>query len=278
MAFLRVIEVISGPRGGQGTKITDLKITFDIIKTSSKTPNKAQITIYNLSKQTAKLMTTHGNHLTLRTGYQDETVAAIFFGDIDRGVTYMKGTERITEIEAYEGQSKTSSHQVSLSFAENTPLSVVLQAATDPLGFPVKGLELIPTGAMYQEKGFSFIGMAVDAVKEILARVGLTYTIQNEQLMIMVPGGVAETSGLLLTAESGLITVPSPIDEKANPPTASTPVRWKFISLLFPELNPGAAFTVKSNTANGVLRVDTAHFSGDNWTDKFQVEVEARAI
>ncbi|MDR0473580.1 MAG: hypothetical protein LBH43_07920, partial [Treponema sp.] len=75
MAFMRYVEVTVGPKNGTGFKIDGLKISFHIEKTDSSEPNKSTIKIYNLTQETSSKVTVADNHIQLRAGYKDETVA-----------------------------------------------------------------------------------------------------------------------------------------------------------------------------------------------------------
>jgi hypothetical protein len=149
VAFLRYVEVIVGPKGGEGFKITGLKISFNIEKTKSADPNKSKIKIYNLSLDTSNKVSVSGNHITLKAGYEDERVAAIFFGDVLKGHRDKEGTEYYTELEVFDGRSAIMAGQVSVSYAKGTDARTVAQGFLDAIGLPYKGIENIP-GAAYE--------------------------------------------------------------------------------------------------------------------------------
>lgn len=279
MAFKRVVEVIVGPKGGEGFKISGLKIVFSIEKTDSADPNKSKIQIYNLSQDTHAKVAVAGNHITLRAGYEDETVAAIFFGDVLKGARRKDGTEFITELEVFDGRTAVMSGQVSVSYAMGTEARTIVQAFVDAIGLSYKGMENVPADEAYPH-GYSFIGMAADGLKDVLNRYDLTFTIQNEMLFIIRPGEAADKTGLKLTAETGLLTTPEPISDKTSDDDTETDAsnRWKFSTMLFPELVPGAACRVESSTLNSEVVISKAVFNGDNWGGDYQVDIEGEVI
>ncbi len=111
MAFIRHVEAIIGPKGGNGVKINGLKIAFSIEKTDKPEPNTSKIQIYNLSKDTHNQISVAGNHCTLKAGYTDETIAAIFFGHVVKGTRTKCGTDYITELEVKDGRAALRDHQ-----------------------------------------------------------------------------------------------------------------------------------------------------------------------
>jgi hypothetical protein len=279
MAFLRHVEVTVGPKEGEGFKIDGLKIAFSIEKTDSTDPNKGKIQIYNLSAATSAKVTVAGNHITLKAGYEDETIAAIFFGDVLSGERKRSGNEYVTELEVFDSRAAVMASQVSVSYAKETEASTIVQAFLDAIGKPYKGADLVPTGEKYPH-GYAYIGMATDGLRNVLNRYNLTYTIQNEMLYIMKPGEATETTGLKLSFKTGLLTNPQPVSDKTGDADEKIEAanRWKFSTMLFPELNPGAACKIESDTLNGDVKVKNATFSGDNWDGDFRIDIEAEAI
>jgi len=275
LAYRRIVEVTVGPKGGDGLKIKDLKIAFSIEKTKSVDPNKGTIRIYNLSLDTSNKVSISGNHATLKAGYEDESVAAIFFGDVLKGVRKKEGTDYYTELEVFDGRSSVMAAPVSVSYAKGTDAKTVAQGFIDAIGMPVKGMENIP-GAAY-DHGYSYIGMAGDGLMEVLDRYDLAYTIQNEMLYILKPGEAAESTGLKLTPKTGLLTTPQAVSDKTgvDDEEEEPANRWKFSTMLFPQLLPGAACVVESSTLNGQVMIDKAVFNGDNWLSDFKIDIEA---
>jgi hypothetical protein len=278
VAFIRKVEVLVGPKGGEGFKIDGLKTAFTIEKTDSPDPNKSKIQIYNLSPDTSAKVTVAGNHITLKAGYEDETVAAIFFGDVLKGRRYRDGNDFCTELEVFDSRTAVFSGQVSVSYAKDTDAMTVVQAYLDAIGLPFKGQENVP-GETYPH-GYCFIGMAGDGLRDVLNRYGLMYTIQNEMLYIIKPGEAADKTGLKLTPKTGLLTTPQPVSDKTADGDTGTEAgnRWKFSTMLFPELLPGAACKVESSTLNGEIIIAKAVYSGDNWTGDFKIDIEGDAV
>jgi hypothetical protein len=274
MAFMRKVEVVVGPKGGEGFKIDGLKIAFTIEKTDSPDPNKSKIQIYNLSPDTSAKATVAGNHITLKAGYEDETMAAIFFGDVLKGRRYRDGNDYCTELEVFDSRTEVFSGQVSVSYSKDTDAMTIVQAYLDAIGLPFKGQENVP-GETYPH-GYCFIGMAGDGLRDVLNRYGLMYTIQNKMLYIIKPGEAADKTGLKLTPKMGLLTTPQPVSDKTEDDDTGTEAsnRWKFSTMLFPELLPGAACKVESLTLNSEVIICKAVYSGDNWMGDFKIDIE----
>jgi hypothetical protein len=227
-----------GPKNGTGFSIKDLRIEFKIEKSDSADPNKGTVKIYNLSNDTHEKVIVADNHITIKAGYQDETVASICFGDVLRGYRETDGMDRITVLEIYDARIAMMSGYVSVSYAKGTTASTVAQAFLDALGLAYKGLENIPAGEKYEE-GFAFMGQVTDGLKVVLDRYGLSFTVQNEMVYIMAPGQPSETVGLeaavciLASIAAGILAILTVYRFVERNPGAT--LDWKlFIPLFIP--------------------------------------------
>lgn len=277
MAFGRKVELYVGKKDNEALKITQLKIEFEVTKTNSTgtNTNNAKIKIYNTNEETTKQLCTAGSHIILKAGYEDEVVSTILIGDIVKGEKSKDSSDTMVEIEVTDGRTNIMEGNISVSYAKDTDVSTVVQAFTDALGFPVKGTENI-TSSMKFAHGYSYIGMAGDGLKQVLNRVGLTYIIQNEMLYIKSPEQSVENLGLKLSKNTGLLTVPTHVSDKNDSSEQETKNRWKFNTMLFPQLMPDAVCKVESSSLNGQIIIEKAVFKGTNFDGDFIVEIEGR--
>ncbi len=279
MAFKRVIELTIGPPGELGKKIKDLRINFSIEKTDTESQNIANIKIYNLSKETSSEVGKVNNKVILRAGYEDETgISNLFFGDIKSAIDRKEGVARILEINAYDGYANVQNKNISISFSAGTPVQQVFDNIVDVFGLPLTN-PIVNLSGQYVN-GYSFVGKAKDALTEVLKRVNKDWTIQNQQLVILSPGETIERTGLLLSSDTGLIDQPEALNDSDENQleTDDVPKRWRIKSLLYPQLLPGAEIQVRSNIVNGIFRVETANFEGDNFEGDFIAEIEVIAV
>jgi hypothetical protein len=279
MAFIRQVEATIGPKGGEGVKINGLKIAFEIEKTDKPDSNTAKMQIYNLSKDTHDKIAVAGNHCALKAGYADETITAILFGDVVKCTRKKSGTDYITEIEVKDGRVAVMAGQVSISYAKDTDALTIAQDLIDAIGLPSKGTELIPSDAKYPGS-FSDIGQAADILRKVLNKYDLKYTIQNEMIYILKEGEAAESTGLRLAPETGLLTIPQPVSDKTEETdtTKEAVNKWAFRTMLFPQLIPGAACKVESSSITTEMKITKAKFTGDNWLSDFAIDIEAEVL
>jgi hypothetical protein len=287
MAFKRQIEIISGPVGGTQISVSEGYMSFDIEKTKSKTPNKANIKLYNLLDTTMTRMGWSKNKIIVKAGYEDEGgLSSIFFGDLVKSTISKDGKLRVLEIEAMDGYKNIQDKNVSLSYAGGTRVSVVLGDILNVLALPL-GAEKPQTSEIYSG-GFVFVGKAKDALSQVMSRLGYKWTIQNEQILIYQQGqGVVSTS-LLLTPKTGLLKIDrveqdTSVDLAAEGISSKstekkTPIAYNIETLLFHQIIPGAIVKIESSVVNGTFQVDSAKLTGDNFGGDFKIEAEVWAV
>lgn len=279
MAFQRYIELSVTTKDGESVKIDELRIDFDIERTSSEKNNRAVVRVYNLTKETSAKISEADGHILLRAGYKDEAVGTIFTGDIVRGTREREGNDYITTIEAFDGRTAVMSGIVSLSYAPDTDALTVAQALLDAIGLANKGTDLIPSGEKYAH-GYCFFGMAVDGLRDLLARFGLCFTIQDETLFIYEDGKEMENTGLQLEEGGDLLSLPQIVSDKTETSDIEKEAanRWAFSAKLNPELVSGAMVKVSSSTFTGEVVIKTAYSTGSNMDGDFRVDIEAEAV
>lgn len=279
MAYNRIVEISIGPPGALGTRITNLRMSFEVMKSDKESTNKAKVQIYNMFSFNSTKLAIAGNKIIIRAGYLDEGGAkTLFFGDIQRATVRNDGIDKITDIEAYDGMSNIQDKNISLTFAEGTPARTILNILITTFGYPLGNIPTLPV--KQYANGYSFIGKVKDALTEVCAYLGKNWTIQNEQLVIYSPNETIIRTGLVLSKDTGLLETPQLLDDNEdNLGTIDIPKkRWRILSLLYPQLSPGADLVLRSLQANGTFKVESVTFRGDNRDGDFIAESEVVSV
>jgi hypothetical protein len=273
MAFNRVIELTSGAPGETGVVLRDLYMSFDVEKFSDASQNTIKVSVHNLSSASASRVRRAGNRLILRAGYADEVIAALGFGDVVYSTYKRDDADMVLELEARDGHQELSAAVISISRESGTAVRDVLTAMTDQLGLPVVGLGNVSATERYVN-GFAFCGPVREGLAQVCGRLGLTYSVQNKQLVILGPASTSDVLGLHLTPDTGLLSL-EPVEDKENAPDESAALsRWNLRALLFPQIVPGARLKIVNERVQGYFRVESSKFSGDNRDDDFVVDAE----
>lgn len=277
MAFNRVIEIVIGPQGQTGRLVKDQKMSFEIFKTTEKSVNTAKIKIWNLKPSTVTEIAKVRNKVIVRAGYEDEGINNVFFGDLIRATPLDEGIDKVLDIEAVDGGLGLEERNISISYAPGTQVSVVLNDIFTVLAYPL-ATTLTPPQREYVN-GYAFIGKARDALTEVLAYIGRTWSIQNELLVILAPDEVVTRGALVLTPKTGLIGTPELVNDKSQDQTGEAPPkRYKVKSLMFPQILPGSSLTINSNAVSGTFKVLDATYIGNNREGDHLVNAEVELI
>ena len=273
----------------------NLHIGFQIDKDTTKESNKAKLEIFNLSDATRKKIEVPDTEVEIYAGYEKAGGAILAFkGSVTYGFTRDAGTDCITTLDLADGTKAMRDSYCSLSYAPGTSAKTIIQRCANEMGVPVVYGDDVGELESYQN-GYSYIGQADGALTEICNALGLSWSIQNNILNIILAGGTSTNRGLVFSPQSGLVGVPERIiqaeykSNKSNPKkTAKKKAKkekprkkagWKIQTLLVPSVNPADMVKVESKWITGWFRVEKVSHRGDyngtNWGSAMElIEVE----
>jgi hypothetical protein len=273
----------------------NLHIGFSVDKDTTKESNKAKLEIYNLSDATRKKIEVPDTEVEIYAGYEKAGGAILAFkGSVTYGFTRDAGTDCITTLDLADGTKAMRDSYCSLSYAPGTSAKTIIQRCANEMGVPVVYGDDVGELESYQN-GYSYIGQADGALTEICNALGLSWSIQNNILNIILAGGTSTNRGLVFSPQSGLVGVPERIiqaeykSNKSNPKkTAKKKAKkekprkkagWKINTLLVPSVNPADMVKVESKWITGWFRVEKVSHRGDyngtNWGSAMElIEVE----
>lgn len=304
MLFNRTAELIIGPEVGVGKRFTDLRFSFDITKSSSKTPNKCTLRIWNASAESRAEMEVVGNLAILRAGYVGDVGAIqIFAGHVTMCSSSKEGVDWVTELEILDGFLEFRDSKVSISFGAGVTTLQALGIVATKFGLPLRELPNDITDKQYTS-GFAFVGRVRDAMDKICDHMGAEWSIQGREIQVVKKGGAYQTIAHVLSSETGMVGSPMPesktMTEKAaskvgittNQPGVHSAVGYKkdgstqeilhvlgykVKSLLQPLIEPGGFIQVKSLILKGeFFRVESLQHSGDTHSGDWHTTLNLR--
>lgn len=266
----------------------NLKINFSIEKDTTKESNKAKLEIYNLSETSRKAIEVADNEVEIYAGYEDGAVLC-FRGTVTYGYTKDSGTECITSLDLADGTVALRDSYCSLSYAPGTSAKTIIQRCATEMGVPVVYGDDVGELENYKN-GFSFIGQAPECMTEVCNALGLSWSIQNNILNVILAGGTATNRGLVFSAQSGLVGLPERIVQAEYKSNKTTPKRkakqkakkeeprkkagWRIETLLVPSVNPGDMAKVESRIITGWFRVEKVRHSGEYNGQRWNSEMD----
>ncbi len=251
-----------GESGGRS-----LQLTFNITKKASRSGNKAEFTLTNLSPASVGFLEQEGLALTFEAGYGGSN-ALLFSGSIStQGVaTTLESTDRVTTIEAGDGELVIQQTRFDRAFGEGATIGEVLRAVASDMGVGVGNLGDFPDAAITTYgTGFVYFGYARDALDEITAQLGAGWSVQGGVLQFLRPGEATKTLAPLVTPSTGLVG--SPQREKKG---------LSAVSLLNAAIQPGGPVVLESTDFSGQYKVTEVEHRGDyrggEWSTAFKAK------
>lgn len=259
--FQRIVTLTVGER-----EFSDLRVSFDIQRTSRSKPNPAEIRIYGLSKSTREAISERLTPVRLVAGYTGQA-GQIFSGQLDSAMHSKDGPTIVTTIHASDGRAAWKSYADAKGWRAGTPWQEVVRQLATNMGLTVPPAALAAvTGSArgsYTVQGYAWREMDV-----LIATLGLQWSIQDGSLQIVQADKATQESVVLLSPDSGLVGVPRFTDPKISRVGRNRTKRRRSAveldALLQPEFTPGRYVRVESQTMTGDYRIDAVTHKGDS--------------
>lgn len=273
--FDRTVRVIVGQPGSIGKEFgattaggSQLRIEFSTEKSSRRSPNKAKIVIYNLSKDSAAFIEAEKNHVKLFAGYGANT-SMIFSGEVrKKGTgTVDTGTDRVTTIEAASGGQAYRSARINRSFSKQLTMHQVIGELAESFGTKAN-LTNIEDSKLVD--GFVASGRSADVMETFARSLNFDWFFDDDGDLVVVTKNTSTDpdNAVLLSPTTGLIGSP----ERTVKGISAT-------ALLNPAIKPKRYVNIESQAVNGWFLVQKTEMIGDTgYSSTFYTHLEARAV
>jgi hypothetical protein len=283
--FRRSASLTVGRRGETAKVFTGLRIVFNVTKTESKEPNTATIEVYNLNEESRNLIKMREKNDTLfvilNAGYLDGDGEELVFTGNVKGITHQVDKPDIaTVITAADGDNALFNSKLSLSHGAGVSADTILQQVLNAIPISSNFSTLTYEDKAYAN-GFSFVGLAKDALTKVTKYMGLNWSIQNNEIRLIPFDGDDKTRAVNLSPETGLIGSPERLTgstRKAKGLSKKDKPGWRFRSLLQPKINPTGKILVTSREIKegSTFTVFNVTHAGDNYGSEWETTIEVR--
>lgn len=267
LLFNRNIRVTFGKVGQTLTRVSDLFIQFDLEKNSESEPNKGAIQINNLNRDSRALLQAQDVSVLLEVGYAG-IYDKLAVGQISRAPTERSRMETVTKIEFEDGRKQYTEARINTSFAPGVTTKQVLESLASELKVGIGTIKGTIEEAF--QNGLTLSTNVRAALDDITGKMGVEWSIQDNNLQILPRNTPSELLGILLTPETGLVE--SPI-EREDAKKGGKFIEFK--SLMRAQLKPGVAVEIQSRETSGFFKIRKARYQGDNRKGPFHVSCEA---
>lgn len=277
--------VVGNAIAGEGLFIDSLQITFDISKSSQNQDktNSASIEIYNLSKESLKLIDVDYPTASFTAGYRDIGIKTLFSGKVTNVTTRKSGTDIITQIQMGAAYTELN-HKVLSSI---TPPGKQVKDVAEDIRKAIPGVSRgVYNGTNLNNPilyGYPLQGTPKQMLNELSKKYAIDWQIDGDVLYIH-DNNRANTENFqqayVVSKTSGLIEKPYRVAGDTRRSTKDKAkiqgVQWKM--LLNPDIVCGSIVLLEDDDLGGWYKVtDLRHYGG--WRDNdWYTECRAVAI
>jgi len=276
-ALNRTVQVKVGDERGEGLAFDErFRITLDLSKSLEPNGGDGVIRVYNPAPATRDRLVREAQFVVVSAAYQGVPLGELYSGDVMRTIYKHERPETYLEFEMVDGAIAIRDSKVNLAFAAGTSIRTVLDAVLDSMALPIRETGYEVSG-IYQE-GVSFTGLARDALDRVVAKAGLTWSIQDGRIQILAPDAPSVTSVVRLTPDTGLIASPEKLNDTESQSNRKKGDGYSIRALMNPKIEPGKPIIL---SAEGIqeseYRVDRVHHVGDTRGNDWYTEAEVYA-
>ena len=307
MNWLRQYVITAGVPGQEGFEISSLgnnrplHVNFELEKADTQSSNTGKLQISNLSAAHKAILGQDGCMVEIKAGYTD-AVSSLFLGSVSNPTETLSGADRTLELELIDGFSNYDAVG-SMSINDVVTADMVLtefqaQMGVESVIITEQAAALLAT-AKYGN-GYCYVGRLKAGLQALVAKAGLSFSMQNGVLQVFYPGEAITTQAYVLSADTGLISIPKKITisesstsktgtKKTKSESSGSSESWQSDSgipgyeveyFINGAIGINDLVKVESKNLTGVFRVKKQTYRGDNysgdWTCTAQlVEVTA---
>lgn len=227
----------------------ELDLDFSVSFDDDLEPNEAEITVYNLSRDTVNRIRPD-MQISITAGYGDDT-GLVFKGTVNRIRTKHENPDVVTIISCLDDPED---HTVeSIAFSAETSASYILQQLLEKTGLPIAVFE--PRRDYEYENEQTVDGDLMSAIKKYSQVCGVsTYILDGKVYSRYLKDG--DNIGFTVSEETGMIGSPEPFEEEETAEDYTDTVNGYQIKMLLQHrIKTAAIVDLKSIEASGRYRV-----------------------
>lgn len=202
--WLRQAQLVVG-KGGNGLMIENLRIQFEIVKTSDPQPNKALIKVFNLNPTHDSQIRNEYTDVFLNAGYEG-AIKLVFKGNITHVFHYKEGTDWITEIECADGDNDYRNAVINEVLAAGATNKQVADRLLRSMPNTTGGY--METGESGRTRGKVLVGNTRDHLNKIATQEGANWSIQDGVLQIVKTDSLLPNEAIVANSTTGMLGAP----------------------------------------------------------------------
>lgn len=267
--------------------LSGLRVSFSIVKSLAWATNSAVIKVWNLSQDHRNLIKDYGDEVTLYANYSNtgnfnaKASEVLFIGNTTAVSHIFEQPEIITVLECGDGEYYINQARVSLSFAAGTSAGIIINAIAQQMAIDLKPLPTFDN--LEYRQGFKYIGMGKDALTDVCNKLGLQWSVQNNELQVIPLNGVFKGPIIQVNESTGMQGIPQrytyrrlDLYRSINEPTTGYKVNVALNAVLL----PGSTIDLASTHLNfrGPYRIENVRHEGDTYGSIWSSNLECTEL
>lgn len=267
--------VVGDFRSGEGWRINDLQIRFDVSKFSNEKDNKnsAIIEVYNLSPEHVKSLQTPYLAVDFLVGYYGDDgevrdLRRLFAGQAVNVTTRKSGPDLITHIEMGEGYLELNHEVLSKLVSPGKRVRDVFEEIRQEIPSISRGVYAGTNIDSRIVTGYPLMGEPRRLLDKLSSIYKVDYRIDDSVLYVNDSDGTVnneEGDVRVVSPEGGLIETPYVVQsnkrKSVDDPESKNSTRWKM--LLSPDISTGELVKLEYLEYTGWYKVDSLRHYGD---------------
>lgn len=278
--------IIGNYQTGDGLRITDLQVQFDISKSTDnkKRTNSASIEVTNLSLEHLKVLDTDYPAAVFSAGYLDTGgPKRLFGGQVTHVSTRKSGTDRVTQITLGSGYTEINHQVLSSIVAPGQTVREVAETLRQALPGVSRG---VYNGTNLNNEilyGYPLMGTPKEMLDELSNKYALDWQVDDDTLYIH-DNDRATTENFqeayVISKYTGLVESAYRVSgdrQRSKKDKAKKPgIQMKI--LLNPDIKAGDIIRLEDTLITGWLRVDSLRHTGGWRSPGWYTEIKASSL
>ena len=251
-----------------------IAIDFEIRHTNGKEPSQGAVSIYNLSEQSGRSISTDATGLRVFAGF-DSNEKLIYEGSISTVEDIPMWPDRVIKLSLGDGYQQYTQAVTSKTYASGTERQVILADLARDMGLSLK--QSIDAAKGVISGDLTLDGLTKDVMEQFTQEGGDQWTITDNEVHVSRVGRAIDNDVIVLASDSGLLETPTVTEKGVN-------IR----ALLNPDVRPGKVIRLEATGITGQVErgkdysgfylVQSAAFIGNNYSgDVFDMNLETVA-
>ena len=254
------------------------KIVFEILHDFGGFVSYCDLSIYNLSADTANKAFKRGSKIAFRAGYA-ETIDSIFIGTIKNVLRERRGPDTITRLICRGGRLTDENKQINETLGAGARVTDIIRACIKALDYPSVLEDSQFSDIDPYPRGYVLNGDPRVYLDKLAKTHGFSYIVENERVIVVRDGSFRQGSVHIVSQFTGMEGIPE-----------ITEVGADVVIRLNPRIRIGGRFAIESELATfnfsnlffqnipesagqGEYRIFKLAHSGDSWGDAWSTKI-----